>query len=101
MSDHLLNDFDNDHVELIECRGFIADDLACALDEAHVISKATQCRQFLFSLSLNPPMDHICTAKDFLKAADRAESKLGCLAPTFRVGIRPKLAISLMDLLDR
>nr|WP_223229177.1 relaxase/mobilization nuclease domain-containing protein [Shimia marina] len=43
----------------------------------HAISKATQCKQFMFSLSLNPPTDHIATEQDFLEAADRAEQQLG------------------------
>ncbi|WP_107496201.1 relaxase/mobilization nuclease domain-containing protein [Thalassobius sp. I31.1] len=77
LSDHLMNDRDNDHVELLDMRGFMADDLHGALDEAHAISKATQCKQFLFSLSLNPPQDHVATEQDFLEAADRIETKLG------------------------
>lgn len=43
----------------------------------HAISKATQCKQFIFSLSLNPPQDHIATEKDFLETADRAKQQLG------------------------
>jgi hypothetical protein len=31
----------------------------------------------MFSLSLNPPQDHIATEQDFLEAADRAEQQLG------------------------
>ncbi|WP_231704036.1 hypothetical protein [Cochlodiniinecator piscidefendens] len=42
LSDHLMNERDNDHVELLDMRGFMADDLHGALDEAHAISKATQ-----------------------------------------------------------
>ena len=37
--------------------GFAASDLAGALEEAHAVAKGTQCKQFLFSLSLNPPKD--------------------------------------------
>lgn len=77
LSTHLLNERDNDHVALLELRGFIADNLPDALSEAHAISKATNCKQFMFSLSLNPPQDHVATEDDFLDAADRAESALG------------------------
>lgn len=58
-------------------RGFMADDLHGALDEAYAISKATQCKQYLFSLSLNPPQDHVATEQDFLDAAERVEKRLG------------------------
>ncbi|MCB1479911.1 MAG: relaxase, partial [Rhodobiaceae bacterium] len=44
---HLMNDRDNDHVTLHQSRGFIADTLPEALDEAHAISKATKCKQYL------------------------------------------------------
>jgi len=77
LADHLMNDRDNDHVFLLELNGFISDDLNGALLETHAISKATQCKQFMFSLSLNPPKDHIATEQDFLEAADRAEQQLG------------------------
>ncbi|WP_187429266.1 hypothetical protein ROLI_010640 [Roseobacter fucihabitans] len=77
LADHLMNDRDNDHVTVLEMSGFMADDLHGALSEAHAISKATQCKQFLFSLSLSPPQDHIGSEQDFLDAADRAEKALG------------------------
>ena len=77
LADHLMNDRDNDHVTVLEVRGFVADDLHGALSEAYAISKATQCTQFMFSLSLNPPQDHIASEQDFFDAADRAEEKLG------------------------
>ena len=77
LADHLLNDRDNDHVTVLEVRGFVAGDLHGALSEAQAISKATQCTQFMFSLSLNPPQDHVASEQDFFNAADRAEVKLG------------------------
>ena len=43
----------------------------------HAISKATQCKKFMFSLSLNPPQDHVGTEEEFLGAADRIEQALG------------------------
>jgi len=74
---HLMNDRDNDHVTLRELRGFLSDDLGGALDEAHAISKATRCTQFMFSLSLNPPKDADCSEDDLVRAADRAGEALG------------------------
>jgi hypothetical protein len=74
---HLLNDRDNDHVAVQELRGFLAGDLHGALAEAHAISKATRCKQFMFSLSLNPPKDSSATREDLVGAADRAEETLG------------------------
>lgn len=77
LADHLTNQRDNDHVQLLELRDFMAEDLHGALDEAHAISKATQCKQFMFSLSLNPPGSHIADEDEFRDAADRVEAKLG------------------------
>ena len=77
LADHLMNDRDNDHVTILEVSGFMADDLHGALSEAHAISKATQCKKFMFSLSLSPPQDHVGSEQDFLDAADRAEKVLG------------------------
>jgi len=77
LADHLMNDRDNDHIEVLEIDGFMADDLHGALQEAYAISKATQCTQYLFSLSLNPPQDHIATDQEFFDAAQRAGEKLG------------------------
>lgn len=74
---HLLNDRDNDHVQVLDIRGFVSDDLAGAFTEAYAISKATQCKQFLFSLSLSPPEKAIASEADFISAVDRAEAKLG------------------------
>jgi hypothetical protein len=74
---HLLNDRDNDHVEVAELRGFVANDLRGALAETHAISKATKCKQFMFSLSLSPPADAVVSEDEFRKAIDAAEKKLG------------------------
>ncbi|WP_247676937.1 MULTISPECIES: hypothetical protein [unclassified Leisingera] len=72
-----MNERDNDHATSLELRGFSSDQLNDALTETYAISKATRCKQFMFSLSLNPPTDHIATEDDFLEAADRAEQALG------------------------
>ena len=51
---HLLKE-ENDHVHVHELRGFVAQDLRGALNEAYAVSRGTRCKQYLFSLSLNPP----------------------------------------------
>lgn len=77
LATHLMNDRDNDHVAVHELHGFMADDLDGALSEAHAVSKGTQCRQFMFSLSINPPKEASASVDDLLAAADRAGEKLG------------------------
>jgi hypothetical protein len=77
LSAHLLNERDNEHVRVLDLRGFIADDLTGALQEAYAVSCGTKCRQFMFSLSLNPPKQAQVSEADFQKAADEAEKRLG------------------------
>lgn len=74
---HLLNDLDNDHVTVLDVRGFVSDDLTEAFAEAQAIAKGTKCTQYLFSLSLNPPKGADATEQDFERAADQAEQVLG------------------------
>ncbi len=76
LASHLLKD-ENDHVELFELRGFMADDLHGAFAEAQAIAKGTKCKQYLFSLSLNPPQGEVVETESFIKAADEAEKRLG------------------------
>lgn len=73
---HLMKD-ENDHVEVHEPRGFAAEDLQGALHEAYAVSRGTKCKQFLFSLSLNPPKDAEVSTESFESAIDRAEIELG------------------------
>lgn len=74
---HLMNARDNEHVELHEVRGFIAEDLHGALQEAEAIAKGTRCQQFLFSLSLNPPQGVDVPVENFEAAIEITEQKLG------------------------
>ncbi|WP_416899504.1 MAG: relaxase/mobilization nuclease domain-containing protein [Minwuia sp.] len=73
---HLMSQ-DNEHVTVHELRGFVADDLDGAFTESYAISRGTKCKQFLFSLSLNPPKEAEVSTADFEAAIDRAEAKLG------------------------
>jgi hypothetical protein len=52
---HLLK-AENEHVEVHELRGFVSSDLVPALNEVYAVSRGTKARQFLPSLSLNPPL---------------------------------------------
>lgn len=73
---HLLKE-ENEHVEVHEIRGFASHNLMGALNEAHAISRATKCKQYLFSLSLNPPSDEKVPIADFENAINRIEERLG------------------------
>lgn len=74
---HLLNTTDNEHVELHDLRGFIADDLHSALQEADAISRGTRCKNFLFSLSLSPPETADVDVEAFENAIAQIEERLG------------------------
>ncbi len=77
MARHLLNVEENEHVEVYEVRGFMASHLHGALQEIQALSQGTQCRQFMFSLSLNPPRTETVPVEYFEKAIEDAEKKLG------------------------
>lgn len=72
---HLLSQ-ENDHVTVHEVSGFATSDLTGAFVEAHAISKATKCRQFLFSLSLSPPPEADVSTSAFEDAVNQIEQKL-------------------------
>lgn len=72
---HLMKD-ENDHVTLHELRGFTSSNLMGALNEAYAISKGTHCRQYLYSLSLNPPETEQVSVDDFRAAIEGIEQKL-------------------------
>lgn len=74
---HLLNEQDNEHVHVHEMRGFVADDLPSAFHEAYAVSKGTRAKQFLFSLSLNPPARANVSTEAFERAIDMVEQRLG------------------------
>ena len=74
---HLLKAEENEHVELHELDGFIADDLHGALQEIYSISKGTRCQQFMFSVSLNPPQNETVPIEYFEKAIKDIEKELG------------------------
>jgi hypothetical protein len=80
LATHLLNAYDNDSVEVAEVRGAIAQDLHGAFAEWYAESKATLCRKYLYSLSINP--DHRqgpFTRDHYYDFIRRTEDRLGLL----------------------
>lgn len=73
---HLMKD-DNERVEVHEIRGFASSDLLSAFRESYAISRATKCKQHLFSLSVNAPPIENASDETFLDAIERAEKHLG------------------------
>jgi hypothetical protein len=73
---HLMKD-ENEHIRIVEMRGFSSDDLLEALLEIQAISRATQCEKYLYSLSLDPPKEAEICDDLFLDASDRIEARLG------------------------
>ncbi|MGJ8530535.1 MAG: relaxase/mobilization nuclease domain-containing protein [Alphaproteobacteria bacterium] len=74
---HHLQKEENEHVEVHQIRGFLSDTLEGAFQESYAISRATNCKQHLFSLSLNPPKSAAPSVEDFEDAVERAEKQLG------------------------
>lgn len=74
---HLLKTTENEHVEIHELRGFCSEDLKGAMKEAHAVSQGTKCRQYLFSVSLNPPETENVRTEIFEDALSRIEKKMG------------------------
>ncbi|TAJ30484.1 MAG: relaxase, partial [Bosea sp. (in: a-proteobacteria)] len=74
---HLLKTEENEHVEIHEVSGFVSDDLLGAMKEAYAQSLGTRCKQFLFSVSLNPPPNESVRTEVFEKACDVIEERLG------------------------
>lgn len=74
---HLLRTDENEHVQVHELRGFSDDDLHGAFKEAQAVARGTRCRQYLFSLSLNPPETENVPVEAFEAAIDQVEAKIG------------------------
>jgi len=74
---HLLKTDENEHVEVHEVSGFVSDTPIEAFQEAYAISRGTKCRQFLFSLSLNPPEKESVPVDIFEQAIVDIEKKIG------------------------
>jgi len=77
MALHLMNGEQNEHVNVHQIRGFVAGSVLGALNESYALSKGTKCRQFMYSLSLNPPGSENVPVEVFEDALKRVEEKLG------------------------
>lgn len=74
---HLLKMTENERVEIHEVRGFISDDVMDAMHEAYAVSRGTKCKQFLFSVSLNPPETENVRIEVFEQALAKIEERNG------------------------
>ncbi len=74
---HLLKTEENEHVELHDIRGFVAEDVVGALREAEATAKGTKYSQYLFSVSLNPPETENVRVEVFENALAAIEEKNG------------------------
>lgn len=78
LATHLLNAIDNDRVEVLEVRGAIANDLHGAFAEWRAASTGTNCKKYLYSLSINPdPAQRPLNRKEFQDFIARTEQALG------------------------
>ena len=77
MARHLMDLKENDHVEIHEVSGFLSDDVHEAFHEMHASARGTKCRQFMFSVSLNPPHNEKVPIEYFEQALNDIEEKLG------------------------
>lgn len=77
MARHLLNCEDNEHVEVYEVSGFLAQNVHGALQEICAASRGTKCTQFMFALSLSPPRAENVPVASFENALRMVEEKLG------------------------
>ncbi|MBI1393599.1 MAG: relaxase/mobilization nuclease domain-containing protein [Alphaproteobacteria bacterium] len=77
LGQYLLTMGENEHIEVHDVRGFMSDDVVGALSEVDAIAKGTKCRQYLFSVSLNPPEKETVRIETFDKALEAIEEKHG------------------------
>jgi len=73
---HLMKD-ENEHIEIVDLRGFAGDTLLDAFLKVQALSAATRCQKYLYSLSLNPPKGENATSDQFDDAIERSEETLG------------------------
>jgi hypothetical protein len=77
LATHLMNAFDNERVEIADLRGAVMHDLHGAFAEWRAHSKATRCKEYLYSLSINPDdKQGNLTREQYLDFIARAEVKL-------------------------
>ena len=79
LATHLMNTHDNEHMELAQVRGAVAQDLHGAFAEWEAQAAAlTRCRNYLYSLSVNPDPSHGQLSREqYLAYIDLVEEQLG------------------------
>jgi hypothetical protein len=81
LATHLMNSFDNERVEIADLRGAVAQDLHGAFQEWFAQSKATRCRKYLYSLSVNPDVAKYDLTReqhlDFIARTERSLKLVG------------------------
>lgn len=78
LATHLLNEYDNERVQVVEIRGAMAHDLHGAFGEWRAHARATKCQKYLYSLSINPDPDQGPLTRDqYLDFITRTEKQLG------------------------
>ena len=77
LATQLLNADNNQRVEILGLRGSIARDLRGAFEEWSACAIGTQCRKYLYSLSVNPdPLQAGLTRAQYFDLIGRAEKEL-------------------------
>lgn len=74
---HLLNADDNEQVEIHAINGFMSNDVAGAFQEIRAAASATNCKQYMLSLSLSPPEEASVSDDDFEQAIRQSMKRLG------------------------
>lgn len=73
---HLLKT-ENEQVEIHEVSGFVSETVMGAMKEAQAMALGTRCKQYLFSVSLNPPETEAVRVEVFEGAIAKIEERLG------------------------
>jgi len=78
LATQLLNADNNQRIEILDLRGSVAQDLHGAFHEWFAQSRATKCRKYLYSLSINPdPRRDGLTRAQYFDLIERVEKELG------------------------
>ncbi|MGI8568246.1 MAG: relaxase/mobilization nuclease domain-containing protein [Methylocella sp.] len=75
LATHLMNEFDNEHIEVAQIRGTVAEVLHGAFGEYEAVAAGTRCKEPLYSLSINPSAP--ISRDQYHAAIDRIEQRLG------------------------
>lgn len=74
---HLQRLDTNEHLELVQVRGTVAQDLRGALTELAAVAAGTRCKRPLYHAALNIRIDEHLTREQWLHAVDALEGRLG------------------------